>query len=59
MDGRSELMNYNGNWADAFIVALKDEELSKCIKRIGIDRTNWKEATQSNLIVKHGMRELR
>ena len=48
---------YDGNWADAFIVALKNPELRKCIKRMGIDRTDWKEATRANLIVKHGFDE--
>lgn len=40
-DSRSP--KYDGNWVDAFIVALQDKEIKPYIRKMGIDRSDWKE----------------
>lgn len=39
-----DIPKYDGNWVDAFIVALKSKDIFLNIRRFGIDRTNWKES---------------
>jgi len=37
---------FDGNWADAFVLALRDPELKNYIKRWSIDKTVWNPASK-------------
>jgi len=41
------IIKYKGNWADAFALALKQPELNKHIKEMGIDKVEWAEGKKS------------